>query len=618
MKHVSLALFLSSVCFLSQAQNEPVKFGEMTTNELKMKSFNSDTSVAAVILFDKGESIMTQGNISIFFKRHVRIKILKKDALTEWGSGEIVAERGTLSKLKGATYNLENGAIVVSQMQEESIFKTRANKYLDQVRFTLPNVKEGSVIEFSYVIDADALTPWQFQHSIPTVWSEYSMEVPGQYEYRKQFMGTLRPTKHDKKGTKEKWVFANVPAFKAEPLMPNEDDYVSQVNFTFSTRTWQRINSGLLDDENFGLTVTGFPFLRKQVEILLAGITDPREKIKVLSNYVKSNVEWNGTKDIYADDLKTVLKNKKGTAADVNFMLASLLDKANIRVKMVLLSTSGNGFAHYEMPSIRQFNYVICTAFIDTVKIFLDATEKYLPWDVLPMRCLNGDGFMVSKDMFGFIPITSTTKKRTAVRAELALNDSGGLNGKLTYLRDGYAGQEMRATLNEKGKDLYVNDFKKNKAFAVSKSEFQDINNLEKPAAEVHEIDLVDHGTVAGDMIYLNPFIALNLEENPFKPESREFPIDFGSPNENLYLCTITIPDNYVVDALPEPKVMMLPNKAGKYFYQATQFGNKITVVSNLQINDRVFLQDQYPNLRELCSRVIAKQSEQIVLKKKS
>src|SRR6188508_3286970 len=130
MKHVSLALLLSSVCFLSQAQNEPVKFGEMTINELKMKSFNSDTSVAAVILFDKGESIMTQGNISIFFKRHVRIKILKKDALTEWGSGEIVAERGTLSKLKGATYNLENGAIVVSPMQEESIFKTRANKYL--------------------------------------------------------------------------------------------------------------------------------------------------------------------------------------------------------------------------------------------------------------------------------------------------------------------------------------------------------------------------------------------------------------------------------------------------------------------------------------------------------
>jgi hypothetical protein len=617
MKHIFLALLLCSICSLSQAQNEPAKFGDVTMDELKMKAFNSDTSIAAVILFDKGESSMTQGNIIITYRRHVRIKILKRDAFAEWASGEIVSERGKLSKLKGATYNLENGAIAVSPMQDESIFKTRVNKYLDQVKFTLPNVKEGSVIEFSYVLDADGLTGWQFQHSIPTLWSEYSLEVPEQFEYRKQFKGTLRPTKQTKKGTQEKLVFANVPAFNSEPLMPSEDDYVSQVNFTFSRKSWMRINLDLVNDENFGKTIEGFPVLRKQVETLLAGVKDPREKIRILSNYVKSNVEWNGTKDIYADDLRNVIKNKKGTAADVNFMLASMLDKANIRVDMVLLSTMGNGFVQFELPTIRQFNYVICAAFIDTVKIFLDATEKYLPWDVLPERCLNGDGFIVSKDLFGFIPVTNITKKRTAVRAELALNDAGGLNGKLTYIRDGYAGHDMRTTLSEKGKDLYLNDFKKNKTFTVLKSEFQDIDNLQKPATEVHEIDLVDHGTVAGDMIYLNPFIVLNLEENPFKPETRQFPIDFGTPNESLYLCTILIPDNYVVDALPEPKVMMLPNKAGKYFYQATQFGNKITVVSNLQINDRIFPQDQYPNLRELYGRVIAKQSEQIVLKKK-
>ncbi|HEX6889140.1 MAG TPA: DUF3857 domain-containing protein [Chryseolinea sp.] len=617
MKQFSFTFLLCYGCFLSQAQKEPSKFGEVTMDELKMKTFVSDTSVAAVILFDKGETIMTQGNITITFKRHVRIKILKRDALTEWGSGEILAERGTLSKLKGATYNLENGSIVVSPMLEESIFKTRANKYVDQVRFTLPNVKEGSVIEFSYALDADALPGWQFQNSIPTARSEYVLEVPEHFEYRKQFKGTLNPTSHSKKGTQEKWVFTNVPAFKPEPFMPNKEDYVSQVTFSFSKKSWMRINLDLVNDENFGKTVSGFPWLRKQVEILLAGVKDPKEKMKILSNYVKSNVAWNGTNDIYAEDLKEVLNNRKGTAADVNFLLASMLEKANIPVEMVLLSTVGNGFVRFDVPSTRQFNYVICAAYIDTVKIFLDATEKYLPWDVLPERCLNGDGFMVSKDKFGFVDITSPAKKRTSVRAELSLNDSGGLSGKLEFIRDGYAGQEMRETLSEMGKELYLNDFKKNKAFTVSKSEFRDIESLEKPAVEVHEIDLADHGTLAGDLIYVNPFIALNLEENPFKPETREFPIDFGNPNESLYLCNITIPDNYVVDALPEPKVMMLPDRAGKYFYQATQFGNKITVVSNLQINGRIFLQDQYPNLRELFGRVITKQSEQIVLKKK-
>src|SRR5688572_3878880 len=113
MKHIFLALLLCSICSLSQAQNEPAKFGDVTMDELKMKAFNSDTSIAAVILFDKGESSMTQGNIIITYRRHVRIKILKRDAFAEWASGEIVSERGKLSKLKGATYNLENGAIAV-------------------------------------------------------------------------------------------------------------------------------------------------------------------------------------------------------------------------------------------------------------------------------------------------------------------------------------------------------------------------------------------------------------------------------------------------------------------------------------------------------------------------
>jgi hypothetical protein len=36
-----------------------------------------------------------------------------------------------------------------------------------------------------------------------------------------------------------------------------------------------------------------------------------------------------------------------------------------------------------------------------------------------------------------------------------------------------------------------------------------------------------------------------------------------------------------------------------------------------MQINKNLFPQDEYPNLREFYSQVVAKQTEQIVLKKK-
>jgi hypothetical protein len=71
------------------------------------------------------------------------------------------------------------------------------------------------------------------------------------------------------------------------------------------------------------------------------------------------------------------------------------------------------------------------------------------------------------------------------------------------------------------------------------------------------------------------------------------------------------------VDELPKPKLILMPGNSAKYSYNVTQMGNTLNVVSMLQINKSLFLQDEYPNLREFYNQIIAKQAEQIVLKKK-
>jgi hypothetical protein len=118
-------------------------------------------------------------------------------------------------------------------------------------------------------------------------------------------------------------------------------------------------------------------------------------------------------------------------------------------------------------------------------------------------------------------------------------------------------------------------------------------------------------------LIYLNPFVLLRQEENPFKSEKREYPVDFGSPHEKIYMIKITIPDGFLVDELPQSRVMVLPDNTAKYSYNLTQISNQIIITSGFQINRNIFVQDEYPHLREFYNQVIAKQAEQIVLKKK-
>jgi len=77
------------------------------------------------------------------------------------------------------------------------------------------------------------------------------------------------------------------------------------------------------------------------------------------------------------------------------------------------------------------------------------------------------------------------------------------------------------------------------------------------------------------------------------------------------------VPADYAVEEIPKSKVMMLPNNTARYLYNIGQVGNTINITSSLTIAQNMFSQLEYPNLREFYSQMIAKQAEQIVLKKK-
>lgn len=583
-----------------------------------MTHYSADSSAAAVIIFDNGSShIASIGARALTYRRHVKIKIFRREAFDEWANVVVFVERGAFSKLKGVTYNLVNDSIVKSEIDDNAIFKTRFNKYLDEIKFTLPNVREGSVIEYSYVIKGDGVPGWKFQYAIPVVQSEYTVEVPAVYKVRHTVTGLFSPTYETSNG-KEKWMLNNIPAFRSEPFMPSETDFVSGLAFSYSSNSWNAINENLWFDVNFGGTIKGFPFLKKDAEQITASLTDPKLKIIAIQQYIKNHLTWDGTKDIYAaDDLKDNFRRKAGTAADINLAMASMLQKVGIPVDMVLLSTRGNGFVRMDYPTLRQFDYAVCLAYADTVPYLLDATEKYLLWNVLPERCLNGVGLVISGKGYTWARLSSTTKRRTVASADLALNDHGQLQGMLTYTRDGYAANEMRSRYNKYGQDAYLADFVKNPVWNVLKSEFRNLDDIEKSAIEAHEILIPEPQTTTGNLIYINPFIAFKEEKNPFQADKRQFPVDFVVQHENIYLTNITIPEGYIVDEIPQPKVLALPKNKGKFTYTTNQIGNRLTILSNIQINESMFTPEEYPALKEFYNRIIAKLAEQIVLKKK-
>jgi len=629
------------------AQKPPREFGDIPMEDMIMKVYPQDSSAAAVVLFDFGltyASTITSGQSIIYtwnFARHIRVKILKKEGLHWADSRMALHESQHLDQFKGATYNLVNGQIVKTELSDAGKFRNHITGKFNLEAFALPNVREGSVIELSYTSSRSLPSNWRFQQSIPVRLSEYWLLVPQEeFEFVKYMQGSLTLTSYTDERmdyshlavTGHHYVMREVPAFKIEPYLTTENDYVSQINLVMShfkfhndrtpleiVGSWEKLNEVLLNSEYFGLLLGKSNFSREEVEKIIAGVSKPIEQIAAISNYVKSNFEWDTIKrySTTSSSLKAAFEKKKGNSADLNFLFGSMLKKAGFNVEMIILSTRDHGYIRKLYPDARQFNYVICSVKINGNEIQLDATEHYLPFDVLPERCLNGEGLKISKPKSSWVKIISNAKGKTFVNVNLKVGELGELKGEVNYSGDGYEALKMRKEYFKKGKDNYRKDFLSSKQWKVEKTEFKDMEDLPKSAKVFCNVSIDEHAVVAGDVVYLNPYVISRIEETPFKSITREYPVDYGNKIDKTYRCTIALHEDLMIDELPKNIAITLPENSAKFVFSTSVTNNVINVTSNFQINKVSFLPNEYDHLREFYSQVVAKQAEEIVLRKK-
>jgi hypothetical protein len=616
MKGAAISLFLLLSFTLSYSQK--AEFGNVTIKELSNEAYANDTA-SAVVLFDVGDLEVDQNSVAgTRFKRHMRIKILKKQAFEEWGDHRFYINKTGDLKIKAATYNLENGAIRKVELEESAIMRTDHDDDTKLVTIAFPGVKEGSIVELSYMVRyPDLYVPsWQFQHSIPTRLSEYIVSVPVK-DLKYNLRGFLKPTVHEEKyeGKYHRWLLTDIPAFVSEPLMADEDAYISEVNFATRYYDWDGAYYYLTGSQEFGEIVHRYKFLTKTVEDITTGIVDEKQKIRAISNYIKNRVQFDGNDGIWGSNPNELIDKKKGTSADINLLLGSMLEKAGFKVNMVLLSTRGYGFIDQKVPSLRQFNYVVCEVTTKEGDILVDATDKLLQFDMLPPRCFNQFGFLVGTGQFGWAPVQPRHRAKVLFDATVTFTESGGLTGKLKSFKDGYAAYDVRKQFREGGENKYKIDLG-NKLWNVHKYEIMNLQAVDKPLEELCEVSIDDYVIQANDKIYFNPHLFLREESNPFVSDSRIYPVDFEKLIDNTIVCTLIIPEGYAVEEVPENKALALPGNAGKCVFSTTVNGNKIIVTSKLIFNKTFFLPAEYGSLKEFYATIVSKKAENIVLKK--
>jgi len=659
-----------------------IKFGQPAPTDFEAKSFVADSAAAAVVLYDAGTVRFRVDGLSFKMdtERTTRIKILKK-AGYDYATVEIPlyhrdGDEEKLTALKGFTYNQVNGKIEKLKLENTNIFTEERTKNVRMRKFTLPNVREGAVIEYTYSVSSDFffhLQPWTFQRDIPTRWSDFHAVIPEYFDYKMlmqgyeplvintrsesmvQFLATGRVqtttagsawqgggVTHSStesqaitaRATDYHWAMQDVPALREEPYMTTPDDYVARIDFELAgekfpnsayenlSSGWPKINSSLLASEEFGGLLDRGGFLKESIQPLVAQYTDPLVRAAAVRQLVLKNVKYDGTNRVVASgSLKHTWEQHRGNSADVNLLLIAALRQAGLGAQPVLLSTRSHGRINQSFPLLDQYNYVVALVPLpDGKEALLDATEPLLPAGTLPQRCLSQVGRLVVPEKEGegrWVNLTPGQRHLHYQYVALTVDEQGNLVGKVHEEHGGYQGARVRNKLTELGEKKYMTELaSEHSSWEIPTYKFLSIGEVEKPLALDYEMRQPASSAGAAQEFYLKPLATFGETRNPFDREQRKFPVDFGAPTQDVVIMNVTLPAGYVAE-LPKAANVALPEQGGSYVFAASSPSpNTVQLSSRLILAKPVYGAEEYANLREFYRMALAKQAEALVIKK--
>jgi hypothetical protein len=666
MRKMVLLLLCFSGIVVARAQDKVnIKFGKILPADFTVSSPLIDSNVNAVVLSDIGSSEFIgneKGWFSLVFKRHKRIKILNTKGFNAADISVLLYSNGSdaekLEGLSANTYNLENGAIVTTRLENKDVFTDRIKRNLIEKKFTFPAVKAGSIVEYSYTIKSDFifnLQPWEFQGEYPCLWSEYTVGLPDFFNYVFLSQGYLSFDINKKEDhargfvvrqsdaglaprtfnissvvTDSRWVIKNVPPLKAESFTSTINNHIAKIEFQLSEYrfpgepvepvmgNWAKVSEKLLAREDFGVFDRSNGWLDDDLKIIVKNTKSSEEKTRRIFEYVRDNFTCTSTYGTSLQDkvtLKEIFRRKSGSVSEINLLLLAMLRHESILSEPVLMSLRNRGLVHPIYPLMDRFNYLICEVNLVDRYVYLDASKRILGFGKLPALCYNGVAWVISKDNptpIHLVPDSLNEHKQISII--IINNEKNEIEGSISSVLGDYESYDLREKMSKIKNDAYLKEIAKEVGgdIKLENLEIDSLKVYDEPVTVRYDFKMNN----SDDIIYFNPLMGQEIKQNPFKSAQRLYPVEMPFSSKEMVILNMEIPKGYAVEEIPKSVRYKLNEDEGMFEYIVQKDTDKIMLRTSISINKATFSQEDYQPLRDFFSFIIKKQSEQIVFKK--
>ena len=655
MRNLLMALLFVMITQQLCAQKTQVQFGKIDKEELEMMDCPFDPGAVAVTLIDWGHVFYRSGRefLNTVFEKRVRIKILKTAGLSYANVSIPYYDQNNeeqIKKIIAYTYNIdESGKIKRTRVGKNSIYSKRINKQYRVMIIPFPEAKAGSVIEYRYLMEMQSwqhMKDWYFQGSIPTRYSEYQVDIPSVFRF------AIQPSVVDSMEVKEEvsdevvrvndvtyrlnilkksYIMQNLPGIREEPFMGSPKDYMQRLEFQLSQvdngdgqlinlrKDWGDIIKLLMEDNDFGVQLNQRIPGSDTILAAAARLPDMESKIRLIYNYVRRNMSWDNSEDIYSGDgIVKAWNNGYGSSADINLLLVDLLKRAGLPAFPILFSTRENGIVNSAYPFIRQFNTVMAYVRSDAKYFVLDATDRVSYFTLIPVNIVNTRGFVVKGYEGEWIDVDDITHKYKITSAVQGDIDSNGVMKGAALVNNYEYAKKQRAESWIASPEKFREDYF-SKPYAPLKVDDLAVSNAASDSLPLEQkVQFTYQLNSSGSYRYFEVNLFSGMERNPFISDQRLADIDFGYTQDYMIFGSYTIPQGYAFETLPGNISMVTPDNSIVFNRFVEAEDNRLSVRITVSFKRTFYAAPVYPQFAAFYKKLIDKLNEHVVFKKKS
>jgi len=535
--------------------------------------------------------------------------------------------------IEGITHHPDGSRTYLSEGQLRTV---DLNSRYRIVEFEMPEVQQGSILEYKYRIERryiEELPDFHFAQRVPTReavlnfkntefvrYNAIEENVDFDVEYSEQFVDTssvplVFTYQRPEPVYIQKWKAEDIPAVEDASYISSIDDIRAKIRFQISEfgiprqpleNSWEFVKAQILRNNNPYDYVEAFSYLKEIGEQIAAEKNDAVSVQDSVFQFVNENVQFNGQTAVFAQrGLAHVLNGEPANQAEINMTLLAILRGAGIDAKPFYLSGREFGRINKEFPSLYQFNSMLVISELDGEVYFMDASFPHSLPNLISVEAYNVEGMLITEDNYEWVDISPDLSVFSLdISLDARLSSDGDLSGTISAVTGGYASQQIRRdfSLGTPPDEIIWETFFDVYPDAVLEENQIEIDEENRDRVHVSaQFEIPNYAVTFAEGVEFRPMVVGYLFSNPFEADDRNVPITLDAPELISINYKIDLPDGYSFETSGETNSTSL--RGAMLFEEYLADGNTIEYSFDIEISRKEFSAEEYTRLRRIYER---------------